>query len=56
MDLFESRVGARVSAPARALPEGRVGILVAAVVAGLTALRIAYVAWGGLDLSPDEAH
>ena len=34
----------------------RVGCLVAAVLAVLTGLRLAFLAWGGLDLSPDEAH
>ena len=34
----------------------RVGLLVAAVLAVLTGLRLAFLAWGGLDLSPDEAH
>ena len=32
------------------------GLLVAAVLAVLTGLRLAFLAWGGLDLSPDEAH
>ena len=34
----------------------RVGLLVAAVLLVLTALRVAFLVWGGLDLSPDEAH
>jgi undecaprenyl-diphosphatase len=34
----------------------RVGCQVAAVLAILTALRLAFLIWGGLDLSPDEAH
>jgi undecaprenyl-diphosphatase len=34
----------------------RVGLQVAAVLAVVTALRLAFLAWGGLDLSPDEAH
>jgi undecaprenyl-diphosphatase len=33
-----------------------IGLLVAAVLAALTLLRLAFLAWGGLDLSPDEAH
>jgi undecaprenyl-diphosphatase len=36
--------------------EARVGLQVATVLAVLTALRVAYLAWGSLDLSPDEAH
>ena len=36
--------------------DGRVGRQVAAVLVGLTALRLAFLAWGSLDLSPDEAH
>jgi undecaprenyl-diphosphatase len=32
------------------------GRRVAAALALLTALRVAYLAWGALDLSPDEAH
>jgi 4-amino-4-deoxy-L-arabinose transferase-like glycosyltransferase len=34
----------------------RVGLQVAAVLAVLTALRLVFLIWGGLDLSPDEAH
>ena len=37
-------------------PDRRVGVTVAAVLAALTAVRLGFVAWGGLDLSPDEAH
>jgi len=37
-------------------PGRRVGLQVAAVLAVLTALRLAFLAWGDLDLSPDEAH
>ena len=32
------------------------GLLVVAILAVLTGLRLAFLAWGGLDLSPDEAH
>jgi undecaprenyl-diphosphatase len=31
-------------------------VIVAAVVAGLTLARVLFIAWGPLDLSPDEAH
>jgi undecaprenyl-diphosphatase len=34
----------------------RVGLRVGAVLAVLTAFRLAFLAWGDLDLSPDEAH
>src|SRR5262245_44983670 len=34
----------------------RVGLQVAAILAVLTAVRLAFLIWGGLDLSPDEAH
>jgi hypothetical protein len=44
-----------VSAPAR-VPASRAGLVTAIVLGVLTALRIAYLLWGGLDLSPDEAH
>ena len=37
-------------------PDRRVGLTVAGVLAVLTALRVGFLAWGGLDLSPDEAH
>jgi 4-amino-4-deoxy-L-arabinose transferase-like glycosyltransferase len=37
-------------------PGRRIGLLVAVGLAVLTALRLAFLAWGGLDLSPDEAH
>ena len=37
-------------------PDARVGAKVAVILAVLTAARIAYLAWGSLDLSPDEAH
>jgi undecaprenyl-diphosphatase len=37
-------------------PDRRVGLQVAAVLAVLTALRLAFLGWGGIDLSPDEAH
>ena len=41
----------------RATPAGdRADVLVAVFLAVVTALRIAYLLWGGLDLSPDEAH
>ena len=36
--------------------DARVGVKVAVILAVLTAARIAYLAWGSLDLSPDEAH
>jgi len=56
MDLLERRARSRVSEPTR-VPSGRwAGLLVAAVLAVLTGLRLAFLAWGGLDLSPDEAH
>lgn len=45
-----------MSEPARVPPRSRVGLLVGAALAVLTALRLAFLAWGGLDLSPDEAH
>jgi undecaprenyl-diphosphatase len=45
-----------VSASSRVETWDRAGVLVAVVLAVVTALRIAYLAWGGLDLSPDEAH
>jgi 4-amino-4-deoxy-L-arabinose transferase-like glycosyltransferase len=44
-----------VPAPAMMLGS-RVGFQVAGILAVLTALRLAYLAWGSLDLSPDEAH
>jgi 4-amino-4-deoxy-L-arabinose transferase-like glycosyltransferase len=56
MDLLEPRVRARVREPGRVPPGRRVGLLVAAVLAVLTGLRLAFLAWGGLDLAPDEAH
>jgi undecaprenyl-diphosphatase len=56
MDLLESRVRPRVSATSPAATWDRAGVRVAVVLAVLTALRIAFLAWGGLDLSPDEAH
>jgi undecaprenyl-diphosphatase len=56
MDLLESRVRPRVSEPARAPSWSRAGLVVAGVLAALTGLRLAYLLWGGLDLSPDEAH
>ena len=56
MDLLESRIRPRVSARSRAETWDRAGVLVAVVLAVVTALRIAYLAWGRLDLSPDEAH
>jgi len=37
-------------------PDRRIGLQVAAVLAVLTGLRLAFLIWGGLDLSPDEAH
>ena len=45
-----------MSAPDRPAPSGPAGLWVAAVLAALTALRLAFLAWGSLDLSPDEAH
>ncbi len=45
-----------MSAPGRAAGNPRVDLLVAAVLAVLTALRLAFLIWGDLDLSPDEAH
>jgi undecaprenyl-diphosphatase len=39
-----------------ATSDARVGRQVAAVLGMLTLLRLAYLAWGNLDLSPDEAH
>jgi len=39
-----------------AVADRRVGRQVAAVVGILTLLRLAFLIWGGLDLSPDEAH
>ena len=56
MDLLERGVPPRVSEPIRVPSGGRVGLLVAAVLTVLTGLRLAFLAWGGLDLSPDEAH
>ena len=56
MDILESRIRPRVSARYQAETWDRAGVLVAVVLAVVTALRIAYLAWGGLDLSPDEAH
>src|SRR5262249_15081817 len=44
---------ARMSAPAA---DRRVARQVAAVLGILTVLRLAFLIWGGLDLSPDEAH
>jgi 4-amino-4-deoxy-L-arabinose transferase-like glycosyltransferase len=45
-----------VSASPRGVTWDRAGVTVAAVLAVVTALRIAFLLWGGLDLSPDEAH
>ena len=45
-----------MSEPIRVPSGRRIGLRVAAVLAVLTALRLAFLAWGGLDLSPDEAH
>jgi undecaprenyl-diphosphatase len=56
MDLLERRAYPRVSVAAGMPSASRVGLLVAAVLAVLTGLRLAFLAWGGLDLSPDEAH
>jgi undecaprenyl-diphosphatase len=56
MDALDSRVDSRMSPTALAGPTAPVGRRVAAVLAVLAALRLAYVAWGSLDLSPDEAH
>jgi undecaprenyl-diphosphatase len=56
MDLVEPRLRPPVSAPARAAATSRIDLLVAGVLAVLTALRLAFLAWGSLDLSPDEAH
>jgi 4-amino-4-deoxy-L-arabinose transferase-like glycosyltransferase len=56
MDLLERRARARVSEPTHVPSGSRVGLLVAAVLAVLTGLRLGFLAWGGLDLSPDEAH
>jgi 4-amino-4-deoxy-L-arabinose transferase-like glycosyltransferase len=56
MDLLERRVHPRLSERIRVPPGSRVGLLVAAVLAVLTGLRLVFLAWGGLDLSPDEAH
>jgi undecaprenyl-diphosphatase len=56
MDLLEPRAGARVSKPTPVAQAGRIGLLVAGVLVVLTGVRLAFLAWGGLDLSPDEAH
>ena len=56
MDLVEPSTRPRVSQPGPARPWSRTGLLVAGVLAVLTGLRLAFLAWGGLDLSPDEAH
>jgi undecaprenyl-diphosphatase len=56
MDLLESGVRPRVSATARTRSWDRAGLAVVAVLGAVTALRLAYLVWGGLDLSPDEAH
>jgi undecaprenyl-diphosphatase len=56
MDLLERRPRARVSAPARVPAGQRTGLLVGVALAALTALRLAFLAWSGLDLAPDEAH
>ena len=56
MDLLEPRVHSRVSEPPRVASGRPVGLLVAAVLVVVTLLRLAFLAWGGLDLSPDEAH
>jgi undecaprenyl-diphosphatase len=56
MDLLEPRVRHPVTpgaVPAAGLWPGPITV---AVLAGLTALRLAFLAWGRLDLSPDEAH
>jgi undecaprenyl-diphosphatase len=56
VDLVEPRLHPQVSAPGRVVAGPRVGLLVAAILAVLTALRLAFLIWGDLDLSPDEAH
>jgi undecaprenyl-diphosphatase len=56
MDLLEPRTRPRVGERALVAPGRRIGLTVAGVLAVLTALRVAFLAWGGLDLSPDEAH
>jgi undecaprenyl-diphosphatase len=56
VDLVEPRLRPPVNAPGQ-VPEGpRIGVLVAAILAVLTAFRLAFLIWGDLDLSPDEAH
>jgi undecaprenyl-diphosphatase len=45
-----------VTAPAASAAAWRAASVTVAVMAGLTAVRVAFLAWGGLDLSPDEAH
>jgi 4-amino-4-deoxy-L-arabinose transferase-like glycosyltransferase len=56
MDLLEPRTRQRVSERTLLASGRRVGLAVAGVLTVLTALRVAFLAWGGLDLSPDEAH
>jgi 4-amino-4-deoxy-L-arabinose transferase-like glycosyltransferase len=56
MDLIEPNVRPRVIESARVSSGRGIGLVVAGVVAVLTAVRLAFLAWGGLDLSPDEAH
>jgi hypothetical protein len=56
VDLLESRLRPQVSVPGRVAARPRVGVLVAVTLAALTALRLGFLVWGDLDLSPDEAH
>jgi undecaprenyl-diphosphatase len=56
-DLLERGASQRVSASSTGVPSGhQVGLRVAAALTVLTGLRLGFLAWGGLDLSPDEAH
>src|SRR5262249_57070866 len=48
--------GALAARRSAAAADHRVGRQVAAVLGILTLLRLAFLIWGGLDLSPDEAH
>ena len=46
-------LSSRMSAPPS---DRRIGLRVAAALGVLTLLRLGFLIWGGLDLSPDEAH
>ena len=56
MGLSEPAIRPPVNEPTTVPTWNRVGVLVALVLAALTGLRVAFLAFGNLDLSPDEAH